>query len=69
MGIYMQESGEMYLETILVLQGRLSLVRAIDVVKEMQISKPSASKALKKLKDDGFIEIDSGSGALSFTDS
>lgn len=56
MAIY--ESGEMYLETILTLSRELSAVRSIDVVREMNFSKPSVSNAMKLLKEEGYILID-----------
>ena len=54
----MRESGEMYLETILVLGQRKNLVRAVDVATEMGLSKPSVSRALVKLKNDACIIVD-----------
>ena len=54
----MKESGEMYLETILVVGKKKEYVRAIDVVEEMGYSKPSVSRAMSKLKADGDIEVD-----------
>ena len=48
----MQESGEMYLETILVLKEKMDTVRAIDVAEDMGYSKPSVSRALSILKED-----------------
>ena len=66
MAIY--ESGEMYLETILVLQNRgVSNVRAIDIVREMNYSKPSVSIALSNLKKGGYVTVDSN-GKVDFTD-
>lgn len=56
MAIY--ESGEMYLETILMLSNKLEAVRSIDVVREMNFSKPSVSNAMKLLKEEGYILID-----------
>ena len=53
-----QESGEMYLETILVLSHRLPSVRSIDISREMGFSKPSVSRAVKNLKEQNLIEID-----------
>ena len=53
-----QESGEMYLETIRILSGRGKAVRAIDVGEYMGYSKPSVSRAMKILRDKGLIEID-----------
>ena len=50
------ESGEDYLETILILSKK-GHVRAIDIVNELNYSKPSVSIAMKKLKENGYIEI------------
>ena len=63
----MKESGEMYLETILVLSKRLSMVRAIDVGEEMGYSKPSVSRAMHLLKDRGYINVETD-GAITLTD-
>ena len=52
------ESGEMYLETILILTIRDKLVRSIDVAKYMSFSKPSVSRAMGRLKEQGYIMID-----------
>ena len=52
------ESGENYLETILVLKNKGIDVRSIDIVREMDLSKPSVSRAMGILKIGGFIEID-----------
>ena len=54
----MRESAEMYLETIHILNSRLGKVRAIDIVKYMNLSKPSVSKGLKNLLQRGFVERD-----------
>lgn len=62
-----QESGEMYLETILILKSRTANVRAIDVAQEMNFSKPSVSRALGILKNNGYITID-GNGYISLTE-
>ena len=63
-----QESGEMYLETILVLSKKNPTVRAIDVSEEMSFSKPSVSRALGILKNDGYV-ISDANGYLTLTDS
>lgn len=63
----MQESGEMYLETILILGQRKNLVRAVDVATEMGLSKPSVSRALVKLKSDACIIVDEN-GHIAFTE-
>ena len=62
----MQESGEMYLETILLLQKKNKVVRAIDVAEDMGFSKPSVSRALSILKGDDYIVVDE-KGAISLT--
>lgn len=63
-----QESGEMYLESILVLSKRNPNVRAIDVSEYMGFSKPSVSRALSVLKSGGFVTV-SEQGYLKLTDS
>lgn len=54
----MQESGEMYLETIYVLSHKSNSVRSIDVAEEMGYSKPSVSRAVGLLKKDGLLLMD-----------
>ena len=54
----LQESGQMYLETILVLSRTLPAVRSIDIVEHMGYSKPSVSRAMGLLKNGGFIVVD-----------
>ncbi len=54
----LQESGEMYLETILVLNKQHPPVRAIDISEHMGYSKPSVSRAVGLLKSGGFITVD-----------
>lgn len=61
-----QESGEMYLETILRLSKRLANVRSIDVANEMGYSKPSVSRGVGILREDGYIVVDD-SGYLTLT--
>lgn len=51
------ESGEDYLESILILQQRNGQVRSIDIVNELNFSKPSVSVAMKKLRENGYIEM------------
>ena len=52
------ESEENYLETILVLSLNKSRVRSIDIVNELEFSKPSVSVAMKNLRAKGYILID-----------
>lgn len=54
----MKESGEMYLESIYVLCKNSSSVRSIDVAEHMNYSKPSVSRAIGLLKNDGYINVD-----------
>ena len=49
------ESGEMYLETILVLSQKKSMVRAVDIAAYMGYSKPAVSRALNKLREENMI--------------
>lgn len=52
------ESGEMYLENIYVLRQQMSEVRSIDIVNHTGYSKPSISRAIGLLKDEGLIVVD-----------
>lgn len=63
----LQESGEMYLETIYLLSRRLSGVRAIDVGEQLGYSKPSVSRAMGLLRKGGFITVDE-SGFITLTE-
>lgn len=63
----LQESGEMYLETILVLSKAGKGVRAIDVGEYMGFSKPSVSRAMGILKSAGYVETDEN-GFLKLTE-
>lgn len=63
-----QESAENYLETILVLKNRNGAVRSIDIANELGFSKPSVSVAMKNLRENGYIEVDS-SGYITLLDS
>ena len=64
-GIY--ESGEDYLETILILKKRNGNVRSIDIAREMDLSKPSVSRAMGILKNKGFITV-GDDGEILLTD-
>ena len=63
-----QESGEMYLETIYVLSKKSGTVRSIDICEQMGYSKPSISRAIGILKKGGYITVDR-SGFISLTPS
>ena len=63
----LQESGEMYLETILVLSKKSSAVRSVDVCEYMGFSKPSVSRAIGLLKNGGYVLMDKN-GYLTLTD-
>ncbi len=60
-----QESAEMYLETILKLSLSRPIVRSIDVAHDMGFSKPSVSRAIKNLKENGYIAVDADTGSLT----
>ncbi|MBS7263957.1 MAG: metal-dependent transcriptional regulator [Eubacteriales bacterium] len=64
----LHESGEMYLETILILSQKQNMVRSIDVAEDMGFSKPAVSRAMAKLKADKYILIDS-EGYIALTES
>ena len=64
-GLY--ESGEDYLETILILKKRNGNVRSIDIAREMDLSKPSVSRAMGILKNKEFITVDED-GAIHLTE-
>ena len=56
MNIY--ESAEDYLEAILILRERNGTVRSIDVVHQLELTKPSVSVAMKRFRENGYIEMD-----------
>ena len=62
------ESGENYLETILILHLHDNFVRAVDIAHEMDVSKPSVSRAMGILRDGGFINI-GDDGNITLTES
>ncbi|MCI6389015.1 MAG: metal-dependent transcriptional regulator [Ruminococcus sp.] len=62
----LQESGQMYLETILILSKKSNSVRSIDISQYMSFSKPSVSRAVNLLKDGGYILI-SKEGYITLT--
>jgi Mn-dependent DtxR family transcriptional regulator len=66
--LIIHESAENYLETILVLEQELGSVRSIDIVNELEYTRPSVSVAMKKLRESGYITID-GNGSITLTNS
>lgn len=66
--MHLQESGEMYLETIYVLSQKGGSVRSLDVAEYMGFSKPSVSRAVGLLKSGDYITMDKD-GSLSLTES
>lgn len=64
-----RESAENYLETILILSHRKGKgeVRSIDIVNELEFSKPSVSVAMKNLRENGYITVDKD-GYIRLTD-
>ena len=65
--MHLQESGEMYLETILILSKSSQSVRSIDVGEYMGYSKPSVSRAVGLLKNAGYITVEKD-GSLILTE-
>lgn len=58
------ESAEDYLEAILILRERQGMVRSIDVVHHLEVTKPSVSVAMKRFRENGYIEMD-GDGYIT----
>lgn len=56
--MHLQESGEMYLETVYILTQKSDSVRSIDICEYMGYSKPSVSRAIGLLKNGGYITVD-----------
>ena len=65
--LHLQESGEMYLESIFVLSKNKGKVRSLDVAEYMGFSKPSVSRAVCLLKNGGFLTVDKN-GFLELTE-
>ncbi len=65
--MHLQESGEMYLETILVLSNKNGTVRSVDIGEHMGYSKPSVSRAVGVLRTGGFITVDRN-GIITLTE-
>ena len=64
----MQESPEDYLETIYMLSLHSSEVRSIDVARHLGYSKPSVSVAMKRLRENGYVNMDDNN-LLTLTES
>lgn len=65
--MHLQESGEMYLETIYILARKQTIVHSLDVAEYMGFSKPSISRAVGLLRKGGYLTVDRD-GALVLTD-
>ena len=65
--MHLQESGEMYLETIFVLTRESNFVRSVDIGEHMGFSKPSVSRAVGLLKSGGYITV-GDDGSIRLTD-
>ena len=67
MKLNIHESAEDYLERILMLSKKMSKVRSIDIAVDMNYSKPSISRAIKNLKENGYINVDAN-GNITLTE-
>ena len=65
--MHLQESGEMYIESIYVLSKKMSHVRSLDVAEYMNYSKPSVSRAVGLLRAGGYVNVDED-GHLTLTE-
>lgn len=63
-----QESAENYLEAILMIQQQKGTCRSIDVAQFLEFSKPSVSRSMSLLRENGYVVMDEG-GLLNLTDS
>ena len=64
----MHASGENYLETILILKREKGYVRSIDIANRMEFSKPSVSRAVGLLRENGYITMDPKDGFIELTE-
>jgi DtxR family Mn-dependent transcriptional regulator len=67
--VKLQESGENYLETILILKNKNGNVRSIDIANELGYTKPSISRAVTILKNADYIRVDEDTGYITLTNS
>lgn len=65
--MHIKESGENYLETILLLEKRNGLVRSVDIALELDYSKPSISRAMGILKQEGYLTMETN-GTIHLTE-
>lgn len=65
--MHILESGQDYLERILMIKNKKGVVRSIDIANELNFSKPSVSVAMKKLREEHLIEVDE-KGYITLTD-
>ena len=54
------ESAEDYLEKMLMLREKKGYIKSVDIARELDVTKPSVSYAVKKLREDGYISMDKG---------
>ena len=62
-----QESAENYLEAILVLKQEKGLVRSIDIAHHLEFSKPSVSRAMSLLRENGYVTMERDGGWIELT--
>lgn len=62
-----QKSAEDYLETMLMLKEKNGYIRSIDIARHMDVTKPSVSYATKRLRENGYIDMDND-GLILLTD-
>ena len=55
-----QKSAEDYLEKMLMLREKKGYIKSVDIARELEVTKPSVSFAVKKLREDGYITMDKG---------
>ncbi len=68
LNMVIQQSGEDYLETILILHQKSGYVRSVDIANELGYTKPSISRAMSILRENGYITMDDKNGQIRLTD-
>lgn len=64
----LMESGENYMETILILEKRFGFVRSVDIATELGVSKPSVSHAMMQLRNAGYITMEERTSQIRLTE-